>query len=318
MKGQQAFQKTNALADGPKYCLEDDELAAGVELKWVSSKKASGKSHKETTGTVTIVDDKVKKSGRQANLLRRIVARTAREDTKSPSVSEKRQENRMARIMARMSPEDTNPPTLPPTMEGEQDDQDGKDVTPGAVRVPGNIDSVRRGDDENGRTVMPVQETHVVPEAKVVEEGDTEQVVHRMLQEIEQATRRKINGEVPQADIVEDNRSKTRRWALLGTGIVVILLVIVIGTVLGTRDTSSSVSAAPSPAPSLRSSSSPSLTPLNNSICEEALPIMLDGSAIAVSLIDAAPQYVDFCGDENKVPQIQPGLWYRVRGLRGA
>jgi hypothetical protein len=60
------------------------------------------------------------------------------------------------------------------------------------------------------------------------------------------------------------------------------------------------------------------MTPLNNnSLCDEPLPIMLGASATAVSLQDAAQQYVDFCEDENKSAHFQPGLWYTVRGVRG-
>jgi hypothetical protein len=103
----------------------------------------------------------------------------------------------------------------------------------------------------------------------------------------------------PQAEkLVEDDGTNTRRRALLCRGMVVILLGIIIGTVVGTRDTSPNT-----------------VAPLNNSLCEEPHPIMLGGSVTAVSLQDAAQQYVDFCEDENKSAHFQPGLWYRVRGV---
>ena len=49
MKGQQAFQKTKDLTDGPKYYPEDDrKLLSGFEPVTVSSKRASGKSSKQS------------------------------------------------------------------------------------------------------------------------------------------------------------------------------------------------------------------------------------------------------------------------------
>jgi hypothetical protein len=72
-------------------------------------------------------------------------------------------------------------------------------------------------------------------------------------------------GQVAQAEVVEDDGSKTRRrvWLCAGT-MVILLAIIILGSVLGTRDTSSSqnaisvpamtaptISAAPSETPSL-------------------------------------------------------------------
>jgi hypothetical protein len=320
------------------------------------------------TDAVAVADENVKKGGRQAARLRRIEARTAREDTKPPSVSKERQDNRWLRILSRMSPEDTTPPSVPPTMEREQDEQDDEDMTPGAVRVPGTIDSVPREDEEDGLTMVSEHDstivgasdlhhetstatsTRMILQAQLVEEDERE----RIEEEMRQKFLREI-GQVAQAEVVEADGTKSRRRALLCIGIVVILMAIILGSVLATRDTStnntvfvpvtvsmtptvSSVpseipseipsetpsntlsdapSETPSEPPTFRPSPSPSMKPslLNNSLCEEPLPIILGGDGVEGSLQSATEQVVVFCEDPGQRSESQPGLWYNVRGV---
>jgi hypothetical protein len=74
----------------------------------------------------------------------------------------------------------------------------------------------------------------------------------------------------------------------------------------------------PSEPPTSRPSPSPSMKPsfLNNSLCEEPLPIILGDDGIAGSLQNAIEQVVVFCEDPNQRSESQPGLWYNVRGVR--
>ena len=91
---------------------------------------------------------------------------------------------------------------------------------------------------------------------------------------------------------------------------MVIVVAIIIASVLATRDDSPD----PAPAPSEKATSAP--TALDNNICEEAHPITLGGSAISSSLDNASEQLVVFCEDPDRSDVFQPGLWYKVRGVR--
>jgi hypothetical protein len=145
--------------------------------------------------------------------------------------------------------------------------------------------------------------------------------------------RQKIHGEmgqVAQAEVVEeDNGSKTRRRALLYSGIAVAISVsIIIGSVFGTRDTSPNTisvpastapttSSVPSETPSETPCQTPTVAPLDNNFCKEAYPINLGGdNIIAASLENAMQQSVVHCEDPLQPSDSRPGLWYKVRGVR--
>jgi hypothetical protein len=138
-----------------------------------------------------------------------------------------RQENRSDRIMSRQSSgEETQPPGAFPSQE---DDQDDEEETLGALRVPGMDSTDRDGDEEDGLTATDLrhersaaESTSMTVEAQLVEENEREQ--H------EEELRQQFLGELgqvgQQAEVVEeDNGSKTRRRALLYSGIVVVLSV---------------------------------------------------------------------------------------------
>jgi hypothetical protein len=57
---------------------------------------------------------------------------------------------------------------------------------------------------------------------------------------------------------------------------------------------------------------------LNNSFCEESLPIILGDDGFGGFLQDAIEQVVVFCEDPDQPSDSQPGLWYNVRGFGGA
>jgi hypothetical protein len=193
--------------------------------------------------------------------------------------------------------------------------------------------------------------TRMILEAQLVDQDDERD-------QMEEELRQKFQGElgqVAQAEVMEDDGSTTRRRALLSIGILVILLAIIIGSVLTTRDTSpntvsvpetmaptvSSVpseppseipsetpsetlsdtpSESPSEPPTGRPSPNPSMKPslLNNSFCEESLPIILGDDGFGGFLQDAIEQVVVFCEDPDQPSDSQPGLWYNVRGFGGA
>jgi viroplasmin and RNaseH domain-containing protein len=226
----------------------------------VPPKRAAGQSHNEEAH-----EEKLKLYDEEANE-EKFKKLENREDTKSLSLSndadeklkkvggtrsDKRQENRCDRILSRQTP----------SQEVEQENQhkDEKDVTPGAVRVQG-MDSKGRGDKEDGLTTMPVEDstivwnidlqdklnaansTRVILEAQLVEENEREQLEGEIRQKIHDEL-----GQVAQAEIVEDDGSKTRRRVSLCAGIVVILSAIVIGSMLGTgRETRVQVRCQPS------------------------------------------------------------------------
>jgi hypothetical protein len=55
---------------------------------------------------------------------------------------------------------------------------------------------------------------------------------------------------------------------------------------------------------------------LDNNLCEEAHSIILGGDAIVASLENATKQDVVYCELPDQTPDSQPGLWYKVRGVR--
>ena len=240
-----------------------------------------------------------------------------------------RQAHRRARFLSQTFPQDTKPPSFHDQVQDEDEDED--DATPGAVRVSG-MHSAGRGDEEDGQTITSEQNstfggatdlqhetstvassTRMIVEAQLVEENEREQLEEELRQNLEEELRQKIHeeerGQVAQAEVVQDDGSKTRRRALLCAGSVVILLAIILGSVLGTRDTSSRPNAVSVPA-----TTAPSVARLNNSLCGEALPIMLGGGAIEDSLENAIEQVVTFCDFPNQPSDSQRGLWFKVRG----
>jgi hypothetical protein len=218
-----------------------------------------------------------------------------------------------------MPPEDTKPPSLSPSQEVKQDhiDEDEENATPGVVWVPGMTSSDSTGNQEVEIEANQAESTRMILEAQLVVEEDTERVAQQERERIEEEMRQKVIreiGQVAQAEVVEDDGTNTRRRALLCAGIVVILLAIILGIVYGTRDTSVEATAAPS----FRSSASPSMAPLNNSLCEEAHNIDLGGDTIRASLASATKQLVVSCEFPEQDPDSQPGLWYKVRGSQGS
>jgi hypothetical protein len=227
-------------------------------------------------------------------------------------------------------------------VEQDEEDHDEENPTPGAVRVSGVNSRDSTGiqeDDIKMAAVETIQEksARLIVEAHLVVEEDTERVAQQEREQIEEEARQKILGEigqVMQAEIVEDDGTKSRRRVLLCIGIMVIIMAVILGSVLATRDTSSNtisiketmtptVSSVPSETlseiPTFRPSPSPSMKPslLNNSLCEEPLPIILGDDGVAGSLQSAIEQVVVFCEDPYERSEIQPGLWYNVREVGG-
>ena len=327
MKGQQAFRNAKALTGGPSYYPEDHQLQQ-LEQESAASKRAAGKSHDDKA------DEEWKQSGQAKNTTTESHAKAGASSVATgnstpgavhvdassmqshskaavPMTDEqlKRSTARKLRIASRTSllSEDTK-------QEVEQD-QDVDIVIPGAVQVSG-IDSMdSTGDDPNDGLTMEDEDwystgggdeeiglqhkttTTTIVEAQLVEENERELLDEEFRQKIidEQM------GQVAQAEVVEENDSKMRRRSLCWACSIVILLAIILGSVLGTRDTSSN--AVPVLFP-----------PLNNSLCGEALPIMLGGGAIGDSLENAIEQVVVFCEFPNQPSDSQRGLWYKVRG----
>jgi hypothetical protein len=311
MKGQQAFQKTKDLTDGPKYYLEDDEqpIPSGLEQDSVSSKRDSGQSRNDKElkqlgkpkKNMAIVDEKLKKGGtprswqRQENRRARIVSPTLREDAKPPSVStavgtvrkegESSEEEEKQEIADSLSAD----ALLLEAAAGAVDDYDSMDDDdrPGAaVAVSGlvseRLDQKKREQiEEELRQQFRVEMGHVA-QAEVMGEM----------------------GHVAQADAVEGDGAKTRRRALLCASIVGILLAIILGTVLGTRDSGT------------RDSGTRDSETINKSLCEGAQPILSGDEAIVATLEKAAEQLVVFCERVNQTRSSHPGLWYKVRGVR--
>ena len=314
VKGQQALQKTKGSSGGPKYCPEGNQKqTSGLEHDSVSSKRAIGQWHD---------DKKVKQHGKSKKI--DVVDSADEKLTKSGTTRSQRQENRRARILSRTLPEDANLPSVHDQDEDQDgQDQDDEDVAPGAVRVPG-VDSAGRGDEEDELTkpltivgatdlqheTSALVSTRTIVEAKLVEENEREQMEEELRQKLEEELRQKIHeeqmGQVAQADIVEDDSTSTRRRALLGTGIVVILFAIILGTVFGTTNTSRN-------AESVTETKAPTGAPLN-SLCEEAHMIGLGDAAIEASLQNAIEQVVVSCEFPEQRSDSKPGLWCKVRG----
>ena len=281
--------------------------------------------------TAPMTDEQLKRSAaRKDRYASKTTSSRSNMDT-APMTDEqlKRNAARKERIASRSSlSEDTK--------QEVEHDQDVDIVIPGAVQVSG-IDSMdSTGDDPNDGLTMEdedwystgggdendglnikskqtstfggatdlQQKTSAVPsiattivEAQLVEENERELLEEEFRQKIidEQI------GQVAQAEVVEEDDSKTRRRPLRWACSIVILLAIILGSVFGTRDTSSNAVSVLIP-------------PLNNSLCGEALPIMLGGGAIGDSLENAIEQVVTFCDFPNQPSDSQRGLWYKVRG----
>ena len=342
-RGQQAFQKTKDLTEGPKYFMEDhqlQQLPSTLEQESMSSKRGAGKSHDEKSDEKWKQSGQAKKKTTQSHSMDAVVIA----DEKS-----KRRAARKERIVSRS-------PLAEDQKEEVEQYQDVENLTPGAVQVSGmySMDSTG-GDKEDGRTRIDndssrdlqyktnreesARISRMIIEAQLVREENTAQLAQYEREQIQQETRQEVLGEigeVAQAEVVEDDGSQTRRRTCLCACTFVILLAIILGSVLGTRDNSSNTisvpetttptispvpSETPSTTPSLRPSLSmkpsqiPTAAPLNNSICEEAHIIGLGGAAIEASLQDATEQVVVFCEFPDQQPSdSQPGLWYKVRG----
>ena len=269
------------------------------------------------------------------------------EKLKKTARSDSHQKNRAARIAARVSREDTTAPSVSSTQKAaeqdEEDDFEEEDATPGAVRVAGlnSMSSTGGGvPEDHNRATMPEDDrnltihhkqyetnqaeesTRMIIEAQLVMEEDTEQVAQKEREQIQEETRQNLLaelGQVAQAELIvmeDDDGSKIpRHRALICFGIMVILFAIVLGGVLGTRDDTSSNIISVALRPSVRPSHMLTVAPLNNSLCEEAHPIVLGDAAIVASLENATEQSVLSC-DVLDPSTFQPGLWYKVRGLR--
>jgi hypothetical protein len=55
----------------------------------------------------------------------------------------------------------------------------------------------------------------------------------------------------------------------------------------------------------------------NNNFCEEAQPIVSGDADIVASVENATEQEVILCEDVNPITSSQPGVWYKVSGVRG-
>ena len=328
----QAEKKTTQSHSTRAVAIADEKSKRrAARTERIVSKNTSSRS----MDAVPMTDEKLKRSAARTeriaskNTLRRSMDPVPMTDEKL-----KRSAARKDRIASRSSSsEDTK-------QEVEQD-QDVENMTPGAVQVSGmdsmdstgddqndgltradnGVHSAGRGDEEDGLTITLEQNstfggatdlqhetsavtlsTTTIVEAQLVEENEREQLEEELRQKLldEQM------GQVAQAEVVQDDAYKTRRRPLRWACSIVILLAIILGSVLGTRGTSSN-------AVSVLATTAPSVAPLNNSLCEEALPLTLGGGAIEDSLENAMEQVVVFCEFPDQPSDSQPGLWYKVR-----
>ena len=309
--------------------MTDEQIKrSAARKKRIISKTTASRSNMDT---VPMTDEQLKRSAaRKDQIVSKTTPSRSNMDT-APMTDEqlKRSAARKDRIASRSSlSEDTK--------QEVEHDQDVENVMPGAVQVSGMDSMDSTTDDQNDTLTMAdedvystgdgdkkdglnieskhnstfggatdlQQKTSAVPsiattivEAQLVEENERELLEEEFRQKIldEQM------GQVAQAEVVEDDGSKTRRRPLRWACSMVILLAIILGSVLGTRDTSSNA------VPVL-------IAPLNNSLCGEALPIMLGGGAIEDSLENAIEQVVTFCDFPNQPSDSQRGLWFKVRG----
>jgi hypothetical protein len=246
-KDQQAFLKTKHLTDGPMYYPVDS-----VSSKIASVDVESQKATKDLTGGPSGLQKDSVSSNRASGMSPKKNA-----DDKKSKTSFQGQKNRLQE--AQRSREDTHPSIISPSQEAEQDDDD---MTPGAVRVQGNMASTDLTDfQEDHRTMAAEDSTKdlnttseakstrmMLLEAQLVVEEDTKKVEQRVLEQIEEATPQRVleeMGQVAKAEIVEDDGTNPRRRALICIGIIVTLLAIIAGAVFGTRDTSPNTTGAP-------------------------------------------------------------------------
>ena len=193
-------------------------------------------------------------------------------------------------------------------------------MTPGAVPVSGMNSMVTTGFQEDDLTMTEedstshlsetndANSTRMILEAKLVVEEDSELLAQQEREQIEKAARqiRQELGQVPQAEIVEDDGSKNRRWTLLCAGVMVVILATIIAIALATRDDS----------PNAGPSQTPTVAPLNNNLCKEAHPIVPGDAPIVANLENAEEQCFVLCESPDHSNDSPPGLWYKVRGVR--
>ena len=332
----QAKKKTSQSHDMDAVAIADAKSKRGAARKErVVSKTAP--SHAMDTAPMT--DEQIKRNAARKD---RIVSRAtpspdSMDDLSVADQNLKRGAARKNRIASR------SPLSEDAKQEEVEQDQYEDELTPGAVQVSGidAVDSIGgeeddglttadkdehsagRGDKEDNSTFFEATDlqhelsavtsaTTTIVEAQLVEENEREQLEEELRGNLEEEFRQKIHdeqiGQVAQAEVVEDDGSKTRRRPLRWACSIVILLAIILGSVLGTRDTSSNAVSV------LIATAAPSVAPLNNSLCAEALPIMLGDGVIEDSLENAIEQVVVFCEFPDQPADSQRGLWYKVRG----
>jgi hypothetical protein len=328
-QGQKDYQK-KGLTDGPTYCPEDlQPLPSRLEEELGSSSERATNEKLKQYGTAekTITSDSEKASKRETH-------------------SSTRQDDRRDRIVSRQQEQNNR----------DEPDEDGV-TRPGAIRISpmtsnnsagvqeGNPDeeddpltmaeegltnhTVLLGETNNQRSISILLEAQLV-NGEATEELMVDQRVRKQIQQemgqVSKKVREEIEqemGRVAQAEVVEDNGSKTLgRRALLGTGIIMVILSgVIIGIVIGTRDTSSS--SAISPAPLTTATMFPDIAAevVANS-CENAFgPIIPSavGSFLFGSTEDGGNTVdteVPSCGSASS--QTAPGIWFTIIGDGGA
>ena len=214
----------------------------------------------------------------------------------------------------------------------EDDSDDSSTTEPGAVAIEGmnsnsNIsitynDTIEANRDvgDTNNNVGRVSESDLMVEAELVEEGQNNGMTQDERKAIELETRRQVmdemNENVAQAEVVVGGDSNNRRQAVILTVCcccLVIIVSIILGSVLGARNNRKDSNEDSTQSPSM----SPTMIPLNNSFCEEAIPVGLGGSSNETSIFGSLAgvyksQNVLRCeAFDNQWLDEGVGLWYK-------
>ena len=209
---------------------------------------------------------------------------------------------------------------------GEEDESDAGSqdslTRPGALLMEGvNAESNAFIEEIEATQAAGSQgDENFIVEAELVEEGQS--MTQEQRAAIEMETRQKVidemTGNVAQAEVVVggDDRNKRQAIVLSVCCCLVIIVVTILGSVLGTRNNRNRTENE-NPIPTEAPSAFPTITPLNNSFCEEAIPVGLGGSSNKASIFGSLEdvytmQYVLHCENiGNPWLDQSVGLWYK-------
>ena len=266
IKNQQTFQTTKVSTDGPSYYPEDHEQ------QHQQPKRAAAEYRSDSKDTVASQDEKLKRNAARKDQIVSSKATQSADSMNDLSVADqkiKRSLARQKRILSRVSGEDSKQEVEHDLDEEEEAGPD--EVTPGAVEVAGMISTSSAGSNqEDGvptrmpEETMNEQSTRMILEANLVveeeedidrpsQEEELRQKFHKFLGEMGQG--------VAQAEVMEEDGSKTRRWwAMLYAGIAVTVLAIIVACVLGVLGARDTISIAATAALAIASAPSPATT----------------------------------------------------------